>query len=451
MIVGDLIALSSYYITHVNADEQPLTRDTQKITQRVNQNKDKPIESWLSTVPLSLENLVDPFQKRKSENMPPNAGLSSHVGPISTRITPSAGTKHTPSVGGVRATDFRDSLCEHNIFINDTDASKELMEGAKKIITDKELFPEMNDAHAQELAVTAQNLETGTKDDIVEELGGVLIPTKVSLPHQYLQRISNRLWSNAVEIPPDPDELAMPPILPKPKPDLVFGYSKIAFNNNQLKAMKLLKGQLRENYAMPDGKVRFPFLVIEFKSQAAGGTHFTATNQLANAGAVAMEGTLQLARRISAGETIDFDQPQFFSLSIDHSTANVNVHWLSRNDENGAFCFNMKHLLQRFLDADGLKAVDRAVKGILHYGVNKRLKKIRRELDTFAQNILKEKAIIEKGNLASGAPPGEQQQQQQPGKRKNDDSLTNRQQAPLQIKRPCRAQESIADDEDELA
>lgn len=394
---------------------------------------------------------MDPFQKRKSENMPRTAGLSSHVGPISTRITPSASTKHTPSVGDVRATDFRDSLCEHNIFINGTDASKELMERAKRIITNKELFPEMNDDLAQKLAVTAQNLETGTEDDIVEELGGVLIPTKMNLPHQNLQCISNRLWSNAVEIPPDPDELAMPPILPKPKPHLVFGYSKIAFNNNQLKAMKLLKGQLGENYAMPDGKIRFPFLVIKFKSQAASGTHFTATNQLANAGAVAMEGTLQLARRISAGGNIDFDQPQFFSLSIDHSTANVNVHWLSRNDENGAFCFNMKHLLQRFLDADGLKAVDRAVKGILHYGVNKRLKKIQRELDTFAQNTLKEKAIIKKGNLASGAPPEEQGQQQQPGNRKNDDSLANRQQVPLQIKRPCRAQESIADDEDELA
>ena len=91
-------------------------------------------------------------------------------------------------------------------------------------------------------------------------------------------------------------------------------------------AMGLLENQLRQNYAMPDGKVGFPFFVIELKSQAGGGTHFIATNQLANAGAIAMEGILQLARRISAEENIDFDEPQFFSLSIDHSMANVNVH-----------------------------------------------------------------------------------------------------------------------------
>ena len=64
--------------------------------------------------------------------------------------------------------------------------------------------------------------------------------------------------------------------------------------------MDLLVDQLGKSYAMPDGKARFPFLEIEFKSQATGGTHFVATNQAANAGAIAMEGTLQLTRKISA-------------------------------------------------------------------------------------------------------------------------------------------------------
>ena len=46
---------------------------------------------------------------------------------------------------------------------------------------------------------------------------------------------------------------------------------------------------------MPDGQVRFPFLAMEFKAQVSGGIHFMASNQAANAGAVAMEGTLELA------------------------------------------------------------------------------------------------------------------------------------------------------------
>lgn len=84
----------------------------------------------------------------------------------------------------------------------------------------------------------------------------------------------------------------------------------MAFDTNQFMVVKLLLNQARKDYTMPDGIVRFPFLVIEFQAQAIGGTHFVATNQAANAGAVAMEGTLELARRISAEENVDFDEPQ---------------------------------------------------------------------------------------------------------------------------------------------
>ena len=123
MIVSNLFALSSYYITHVDADRQAQIRNTQEITQGVNQNKGNHIENWLSTVPLSLENLVDPFLQKTLENIPLNAGLSSHD---VTRITLSA--------GGVRATNFRSQLCDHNIFISYTDAPKELMERAMRIL-----------------------------------------------------------------------------------------------------------------------------------------------------------------------------------------------------------------------------------------------------------------------------------------------------------------------------
>lgn len=68
-----------------------------------------------------------------------------------------------------------------------------------------------------------------------------------------------------------------------------------AFNINQLIASDLLVPQPNQNYAMPDRNVRFSFLDLEFKAQASGGTHFIATNQLAYAGAVAMEATLELA------------------------------------------------------------------------------------------------------------------------------------------------------------
>ena len=45
---------------------------------------------------------------------------------------------------------------------------------------------------------------------------------------------------------------------------------------------------------VPDQKVRFPFLQIEFKSQAKIGTHYIETNQAAGTGAIALSGNMDL-------------------------------------------------------------------------------------------------------------------------------------------------------------
>lgn len=427
-------------ITHIDAGKRLRIRDTQEITQRINHNKGNPIENWLSTLPLSLENLVDPFLQKTPENMPRYDGLSLRCVRISTRITPSG----TETAGGVRASDFRDRLGARNIFI-DTDASTELVKKAKEIT--EELCPEMHDALAQELAVIAKNLEMKTEQEIVMELGSKLIPAKKE-DDRSLKRMVDRLWSNAVDLPLDPSVVAILPSLPIPKPDLVFGYSEKAFNTNQFQVMKLLEIQPRKYYAMPDGKVSFPFLDIEFKALATGGNQFVASNQAANSGAIAMQGTLELARRISAeGKIVDSDEPQFFSLSIDNWMARINVHWLSRKAENEAYCYHMTMLARYFLDAKGIKAVNRAIKGILHYGLNERLIKICDQLDIYSQKV-KEKAIIDKGHLASDSLPEEQQQQRPPRKRKNVDSLTNRRQAP-RLRRARNLSEDVEEEEEE--
>lgn len=61
----------------------------------------------------------------------------------------------------------------------------------------------------------------------------------------------------------------------------------------------------------------------------------------------------------------------------------------------------MKHLLHCLLDADGLTAVDRAVKNIIDYGVNKRLQKTCGELKIYGQKTIKEMAIVQKDYSAS--------------------------------------------------
>lgn len=121
----------------------------------------------------------------------------------------------------------------------------------------------------------------------------------------------------------------------------------------------------------------FPFLVLECKAQATGGTRFVAINQAATAGAFAMNGAMELALRISPEGNIYYEEQMFFSITIDHLIACSNVHRLSKVAEGGKYCFHMRRILRYFLDVGGLKAVSWAIKDILHYGENERLTKIR--------------------------------------------------------------------------
>lgn len=116
----------------------------------------------------------------------------------------------------------------------------------------------------------------------------------------------------------DPDVLTISPPLPQRKPNLVFGYSKTAIQRQAAHGNTCSSRSVGTKLGSARRQCQLFFLGWKkFKLQATGGTHFITTNQVANVGAIAMEGTLQSARSISPEENLDFDEPQFFSLRID--------------------------------------------------------------------------------------------------------------------------------------
>lgn len=85
--------------------------------------------------------------------------------------------------------------------------------------------PEIDDTISQKLDDTAQSLAVECEPEISQQLGLELIPAMNEVPRQTFQRIQNQFWPNSVAVPLDPDLHAIPPPLPRPKPDLAFGYS----------------------------------------------------------------------------------------------------------------------------------------------------------------------------------------------------------------------------------
>jgi hypothetical protein len=142
--------------------------------------------------------------------------------------------------------------------------------------------------------------------------------------------------------------------------------------------------QFGRSYAVPDQKLQFPFLGMEFKSQAKGGTHFHATNQAAGAGAIALRGPLELMQH--SVEKFDYDQPLYFSVTMDHQLACVNVHWVRAPVGGEPHSFHVAKLSRHLLDdADGIRALVRAIKNILDYGADSRLRFLCSALDAYRE------------------------------------------------------------------
>jgi hypothetical protein len=273
----------------------------------------------------------------------------------------------------------------------------ELVRRATRIISRRRASPEIDDAVIQKLRDKSRKLQDEGEEEIIQQLVPDIIPAMKEIPDQRLAQSADKLWSNSVPIPLNPSVLISPLPGPKPKPDLVFGYSEAAFTENQLAAIDLLvDDQFGQSYAVPDQKLRFPFLDIEFKSQAKNGTHLVATNQVAGAGAIVLNGNLELIQRSFGAEKIDFNEPQFFSVTMDHEIVRINIHWLSAPTDGGKYSFHVEGLSQHVLrDANGLRAVTRAIKNILDYGLDARLRKLCEALDAYREKvILERKAVI---------------------------------------------------------
>lgn len=333
------------------------------------------------------------------------------------------------SSASVKDTDYRKSLGYRNIYIDRKKPPTGLMRRAKEIVTGSRSSPEVDEAAAEEVKEISRELETKNEEDIIQQLAPSVIPGMNGVPDRILASCADQQWTNFVPVPLKPSVTTSPPPLPlpKPKPDKAFGYSDRAFTENQLDTVRFLTDPLGRSYATPDKGLLFPFLDDEFKSQGKGGSHVIATNQAAGAGAVAMIGLVELTRRGLGLNTIDYDEPQFFSLSVDHSTVHVYVHWLSVGAEDGQFSFHMEELSLHYLrDLDGLRTVHRTVKNILDWGRKERLQTIRKLLDAYREKFQTERAAAERAAaVAWESTPieTEQPKQKQKGRKRKSSNV----------------------------
>ena len=285
---------------------------------------------------------------------------------------------------------YRTLLRHRNIRIEAEYPPTELMQRAREITSRPRMSPEMDDRTFTELMKIRREIQDKGEDELIRQIAPSVIPGFNVLPNLKIARSSNQVWSNSVPVPLAPELLSTPLPLPRPKPDLAFGISEAAFNRNQLAAIGLLvHDQFGTSYAAPDQGLHFPFLNVEFKSQAKNGTLYVATNQAAGAGAIAMNGYLELMLRSFGLDSFNFNEPLFFSVTMDHKMACLNVHWVRNQAEIGQYSFHLDEVSMHPMDnANDVRDLVRAIKNILEEFSDTRLHNLHAALDEYRRRVL---------------------------------------------------------------
>lgn len=297
------------------------------------------------------------------------------------------------STASVHDPDYRETIEQYNLYVpgkNPPPGSKQKVEEWVFRIRES---PELDDALTDQLKELAKRLQNKGEEEVRNQLGVQVVPCYSMPSDERMEVVHGQLWNRTVAIPLDLNVLEPPLPLPKPKPDTTLAYAKAAFTRSQLATTNLLAQTPNgPSFALPGQDVRFPFAVIEYKSQAKDGSIRVATNQAAGAGAVALNGFLELMSRGPGLDDSDLYKALFFSVTMDQNSAYINMEWVGKTPDTNQYSFHLEELRMLPLRyGDSIQVLRRALKNIYDYALDERLKLILDALDKYRDDIIKQK------------------------------------------------------------
>ncbi|MCJ1441769.1 MAG: hypothetical protein MMC23_002261 [Stictis urceolatum] len=295
------------------------------------------------------------------------------------------------SSASVQDSDYRETLEDYNNYVPGNTPPPGIKQQAEKIVFRRRETPELEDAVIDQLRKTMKDLQNKGEEEVKNKLGAHIIPGYSTPSDKRLDVVQGQLWNKAVPVPFKSSLLNPPLPLPKPKPDTTFAFSKAAFTESQLGTIKsLVQYPNGPSFASPSPDIRFPFAIIEYKSQAKDGSIRVATNQAAGAGAVALNGFLELMNRGPGLDASDVNKPLFFSVAMDQNSAYINMHWIGKTSDTNEHTFHLEELRMLPLRYDdSIQVLQRALKNIHEYAAEDLLKIIIDALDEYRDNKMK--------------------------------------------------------------
>lgn len=154
-----------------------------------------------------------------------------------------------------------------------------------------------------------------------------------------------------------------------PKPDTYFGYPTNQRSGWSYAQSNVITHPVARPYAQPARGNTFPFLMVEMKSEAAGGTIYVAENQAAGSGSHSVNALLWLLQEAGTHDSSSLTDTIAFTITMSHREAIFYLHWYSEADRRYYMSFLKSY---SSVTAKDIRACNNTVKNIIDHGLGAR-------------------------------------------------------------------------------
>lgn len=338
---------------------------------------DSPVDAWISAVTvvsLSPSPISPPISRPSScpatvdvdkvKRTPPSLETIKQMSQQPARYGENVGYSLGPSQTtrpGTSHPEYRTTLC--NNFITLDASGRQMPEELRTFVSTQILkqreSPQLGDEKVSEVIDTAQELADATEN-------ADLINTGMFPFHRPgIAKGGNSPWST-VALPNNPEYMYD---LSAPKPDICFGYPTNLRSGWSYAQSNVIAHPMAHPYARPARGNTFPFLMVEMKSEAAGGTIYVAENQAAGSGSHSVNALLWLLREAGTYDSSSLTDTIAFSITMSHREAIFYLHWYSEVDRRYYMSFLESY---SSVKAEDIRACNNTVKNIIDYGLGAR-------------------------------------------------------------------------------
>lgn len=155
-----------------------------------------------------------------------------------------------------------------------------------------------------------------------------------------------------------------------PKPDTHFGYPTNQRSRWTFAQSNVINRPVARPYTQPARGNTFPFLMVEMKSEAAGGTIFAAENQAAGSGSHSVNALSWLLREAGTYDSASLTDTIAFTIALSHREAIFYVHWYSETNRRHYMSFLKSY---SSVTAEDIRACNNTVKNIIDLALGARM------------------------------------------------------------------------------